>query len=348
MKAQLLRSGLKALYYSGAHRLLASYTQGVGLIFMLHQVNPQRPGQFAPNGILTVRPDFLDGVIRQVRAAGLDIVSLDEARARILQGDAARRFVCFTLDDGYRDNLEHAWPVFRRHGVPITIYVPSDFPQGKGELWWLGLERVIAGNDRVAVTMEASEEVLAAAAVAEKQVAFDRIYWWLRKVDEDRQREFVRKLCARHGVDMESLCRELIMSWDELASLAREPLVTIGAHTVAHYALAKLPAERAACEIEEGAEQIARKLGARPAHFAYPYGDATSAGPREFDLASELGFKTAVTTRKGVVFPEHRDHLTALPRVSLNGAYQSLLYTRLYLTGAPFALRSGFRRLDTD
>ena len=51
---------------------------------------------------------------------------------------------------------------------------------------------------------------------------------------------------------------------------------------------------------------IEAALGMRPAHFAYPVGDRTSAGPREFRIAAELGFKTAVTTRPGVLFPEHR------------------------------------------
>ena len=63
-------------------------------------------------------------------------------------------------------------------------------------------------------------------------------------------------------------------------------------------------------------------LGKRPEHLAYPVGDPTSAGPREFRIAAELGFKTAVTTRPGVLFKAHRDHLTALPRISVNGEFQ--------------------------
>ncbi len=60
-------------------------------------------------------------------------------------------------------------------------------------------------------------------------------------------------------------------------------------------------------------------LGKRSQHLAYPVGDVTSAGPREFRIAAELGFKTAVTTRPGVLFKAHRDHLTALPSFSVNG-----------------------------
>jgi peptidoglycan/xylan/chitin deacetylase (PgdA/CDA1 family) len=136
------------------------------------------------------------------------------------------------------------------------------------------------------------------------------------------------------------------MSWDEIRRLASDPLVTIGSHTKGHYAVAKLCQGRAVDEMDGGAARVAQELGTRPKHFAFPYGDAGSAGPGDFALAGRLGFETAVTTRKGVLFPAHKDHLTALPRVSLNGEYQSLTYTALYLSGAPFALWNGFRAVS--
>ena len=47
--------------------------------------------------------------------------------------------------------------------------------------------------------------------------------------------------------------------------------------------------------------------------------------------------KTGVTTRKGLIHPEHAQELTALPRVSLNGDYQKSRYVKVLLSGAPFA-----------
>lgn len=183
---------------------------------------------------------------------------------------------------------------------------------------------------------------------AQKQDVFQRCYDWLRQVDEDKQRAFIDELCGCYQFDQEALCRELIMNWDEFREMDQDPLVTIGAHTVGHYAVAKLPEGRAHKEMKLGAERIEAETGQRPRHLSYPYGDAGSAGPRDFELAAKLGFRTAVTTRKGNLFADHADHLTALPRVSLNGAYQSLIYTSLYLTGAPFALWNGFRKVDAD
>lgn len=346
LPADLLKPGLKVLYYSGAHRLIAPFSQGIGLIFMLHRVSPVHPGAFAPNRGLMVTPDYLDSVLRDVAAAGLDIVSLDEAHQRIRSGGRARRFACFTLDDGYRDNLEYAYPVFRRHDAPFAIYVPSDFPDGKGELWWVALEEVIGSNDEIRFVAAGGADPVPAATDDEKNEAFARLYGSLRHRDQFAQRDLISQLCADHGVDMGALCRKLIMTWNEIRQLASDPLVTIGAHTVAHYALARLPEETARKEMKLGADRIGEKLGSWPAHLSYPYGDRASAGPREFAIAAELGFKTAVTTRKGVIFPEHASHLTALPRVSLNGDYQSAIFTQLYMSGAPFALWNGFRRVN--
>ena len=346
LRANILKPGMKALYYSGVYRLLAPFAEGIGMIFMLHQVSPKRHGGFSPNRGLMVTPEYLDAVLCDVKQAGLDIVSLEEARSRITSGDTSNRFACFTLDDGYKDNLEYAYPVFSKHKAPFTIYVPSDYPDGKGELWWVGLEEVIASASEIKFKTGNDTARLRCVTVEEKSTAFERIYNHYRKLDTDAQQGLISGLCDAHGVDLDTLCRDLIMTWDEIRQLASDPLVTIGAHTVSHHALAKLPEQRARDEMKHGADRIEKELGAWPEHFSYPYGSPDSAGLREFRIARELGFKTAVTTRKGVLFPEHADHLTALPRVSLNGEYQSSVYTRLYMTGAPFALWNRFRRVN--
>jgi len=147
-------------------------------------------------------------------------------------------------------------------------------------------------------------------------------------------------------VGIAGFCEELCMTWSELAELAADPLVTIGAHTVNHVILKKVPDNVVAAEMRMSAAVTEAALGVRPHHFAYPVGDATSAGPREFGMAAGLGFKTGVTTRPGVLFPEHREHLTALPRISLNGQFQRLRYLRVLLSGTATALWSGFRRVD--
>ena len=71
-----------------------------------------------------------------------------------------------------------------------------------------------------------------------------------------------------------------------------------------------------------------------------------AAGAREFLLAAAVGFKTAVTTRPGMIFPENAAHPTALPRVSLNGHYQDARVLPVLTSGAATAMWNGFRRVD--
>jgi peptidoglycan/xylan/chitin deacetylase (PgdA/CDA1 family) len=332
----LLKTALSALHYSGADSIIAPLTRGIGAIFMLHHVRPEKPDLFEPNRILKVTPRFLEQVIRQVRASGFDILSLDEAQFRLVEGDY-RPFVCFTFDDGYRDNLEFAYPIFKRYELPFTLYVPTEYPDGHGNLWWLALEKVIVRVNALSVKIDGVQRRLRCRSPAEKDAAFHTIYWWLRSIEEDDARAFVTELCE--GIDLEpaSLCSELMLTWAELREMSADPLVTIGAHTRRHYALAKLSLAAARAEMVESVRRIERETGRACRHFSYPYGDETSAGQREFELAKELGLKTAVTSRKGLIHPEHSCQLTALPRVSLNGDYQHPRYVKVLLSGAPFA-----------
>jgi peptidoglycan/xylan/chitin deacetylase (PgdA/CDA1 family) len=282
-----------------------------------------------------------------LRAHDIDIVTMDEAHRHLVEKNFARRFACFTLDDGYRDNRDHALPVFREFGAPCTVYAVSDFADGTGRLWWVALERAVAKASAIEVEIGGRTTRMEANTAAEKQAAFDRLHDWLRALpgEHDVLRE-VAALCVRHGVDESAICRELCMSWDELKAFAGDPLVTIGAHTITHPNLAKQSEQVALNELKTSRERIETALGRPVLHLAYPYGDRIAAGPREFALAKAAGFKTAVTTRPGMLFPESADHMTALQRVSLNGNYQDERILPVLTSGAATAVWNGFRRID--
>ena len=347
LKTTIIRGGLETLYFSGANVFMRPFVSGVGVILTLHHVRPQRPEAFQPNRLLEVTPEFLERVVRYLRRRNLDIVSLDEVYRRLVEGDFARRFVCITIDDGYRDTLQWAYPILKRYDAPFAVYIPTSFPDRLGELWWLALEAVVARNSRVTLRLNDVEQGFDCATVTEKRELFDELYRYVRSLPtEEELRVFVRDLSARYHVDIAEFCNDLCMNWNELTTLAADPLVTIGAHTVNHVMLAKVPERMARSEMAMSRAVIEASLGKRPDHLSYPVGDKTSAGPREFKIAAELGFKTAVTTRPGVLFPEHRDHLMALPRISLNGEHQQLRYVRVLLSGAATAMWNGFRKVD--
>jgi peptidoglycan/xylan/chitin deacetylase (PgdA/CDA1 family) len=347
LRNNVIRAGLGALYFTGAHYLLRPIFAGVGAIFMLHHVRPHRDAEFQPNRHLEITPEFLRAMLAHLRADDVDIITMDEVHQRLVERNFSRRFACFTLDDGYRDNRDFALPVMREFAAPFTVYVASDFAEGTGRLWWIALEMAIAKASAIEAVIGGTTIRLDTSTPAAKQAAFDRLHDWLRRLpgDHDIERE-IASLCARHGVDEIAICRELCMSWDELKPFAADPLISFGAHSITHCNLARQTEAIASQEMSVSRARIEGALQRPVLHLAYPYGDKIAAGPREFALAHAAGFKTAVTTRPGMIFPGSAGHLTALPRVSLNGNYQDTRILPVLTSGTATAMWNGFRRID--
>jgi peptidoglycan/xylan/chitin deacetylase (PgdA/CDA1 family) len=347
LKRTAIRAGLETLYFSGLHHAMRPLCGGIGVILTLHHVRPRRRAQFQTNRILEVTPRYLDAVLKRLRQWNFDIVSLDEMYHRLTTKNFERRFVCFTLDDAYADNLEYAYPIFKKHDAPFALFVPTSFPDRRGELWWVAIESIIAKNDSIGLIMSGREQRLDCRTLGEKRELFEALHAWLRERNSDDEiRQVVRDLAARYHVDIAQICEKQCMTWDQIGELAKDPLATIGAHTVSHPILTKIPTAKVNSELKMSRAVIESVIGKAPTHFAYPFGQRYAAGQREFRAARDVGFKTALTTRPGVLFPEHINQLWSLPRISLNGDFQQLRYLRVLLSGAATALWNGFRRVD--
>jgi peptidoglycan/xylan/chitin deacetylase (PgdA/CDA1 family) len=340
---RLFRAGFRAITAAGADRWLAPAARGRGVILTFHHVRPEPVPGFAPNALLSITPAFLDRTLTLLAARGFDLIGLDQVPERLAAPEGGRPFAVLTFDDGYRDNVEHAQAVLARHGAPWTLFVTSDFAEGRGRLWWIELERAVARLDAVRL---GSGLVLPARTDAEKTAAFETVYRMLRAGPEPVLLEEIARLCREAGFAPGGLARELCLTWDALRDLARDPTVTLGAHTLTHPMLAKHEAGFAQREIAESRARIEAELGRPVRHLSYPVGDPTSAGPREFETARRLGFATAVTTRPGHLFTEHAEHRHALPRVSVNGLHQSDAALASLLSGVPFLAWNRGRRLN--
>jgi peptidoglycan/xylan/chitin deacetylase (PgdA/CDA1 family) len=349
MSPELLRLCFDVLHGSGATRMFAPYLRGRGIIFCLHQVVPGGGNSdgFKPNSQLEVSTEFLDAALSYIKAQGYRLISLSDALAELhIERQDAPPFAVMTLDDGYRDNAEHAAPIFRKHNCPYTIFVSSGIADGTCELWWKALEEVLATNNRVRLPNTESPSEQRVGTDTEKQELWSRLATKMTDMNEIEQRIWIRNLSNTNGVDVEAQCKSLAMHWDELRVIAADPLCTIGAHTVKHFCLSKLPKREMMRQMSESAARIEQELGKPPRFIAYPYGDLDHAGPREFTAASELGFQAAVTTRKGVIFSQHRNHRFALPRVMMSGRYQQLKYLDALMSGVPLALLNKFRKVN--
>ena len=344
VKQQVIGAGFAFLKTTRLHRGVAPFVKGQGAILTFHHVRPWMGDAFAPNRLLEITPDFLDAALTRIKALGFDLVSMDEAVRRMGEG-RARPFVALTFDDGYRDNAEHALPILETHAAPFTLYVTTGFADRTARLWWVELEAAIRALDAVDIDVDGVRVAMPAGTLAEKAAAFRAIYWLLREGPEARLLAVIAGLMARAGLTSEALVAKLCLDWDGVRAIARHPLCAIGAHTLTHPMLAKHDEATVRRELVDSRRGIEERIGLPVRHLSYPVGDPTSAGTREFTLAAEVGFSSGVTTRPGMIFPAHRDHATALPRLSVNGNWQSSASLEVLLSGLPSAIWNKGRRV---
>jgi peptidoglycan/xylan/chitin deacetylase (PgdA/CDA1 family) len=344
-----LKASLDVLHYSGATRLLRRFTQGQGAIFCLHHVCPGggRNVGFAPNHQLEISPEFLDATLTHLTAAGYEFLSIGAAVEKMQAGGSqGRPFAVLTLDDGYKDNLIYAAPIFRKHNCPYTIYVTPKIAEGTCELWWRVLEQVIGGGDGFDGAINGVQTAYATRTIEEKNNAARKLFPIIKTLPEHEQRRWIRDVALQRGIDVNGYCRSVAMTWDEIRGINSDPLCTIGAHTVNHFAVARLDEDESFSEQAQSKAMIEAEINEEVAHFAYPYGDEPAAGVRDFKLAQKAGYTSAVTTRKGLIFSGHEKHLFALPRVMVSGRYQEIRYLDALISGVPFALLNKFRQIN--
>lgn len=322
---------LELAHASGLWRLLEPSRGGAGIILKFERVRPARDAAFQPLKASEVTPQFLHRVIAALKRWPYDIVSLEEACRRAKASQSGRRFVALTFDGGTRDFLEYAWPLLSGHQVPFTLYLPSAFPDRLGRMWWLALEQVIARQDRINVMVDDVRRYFETADVAGKYHAHHYLDGWLRSLPPRALDVAVDDLCQRYDVDLAALSRAATMTWDDVAIFAGDPLATIGTSTLNYSILANLDDTAAKREMAMGQAVAEAAIPISPRHFAYPFGDTTSFGPRDVAMAAEQGFASAVTSVPGVVKPEANWH--ALPRLAWDGRRSSLRVLRVMMAG---------------
>jgi peptidoglycan/xylan/chitin deacetylase (PgdA/CDA1 family) len=332
----LTRLGFELAYFSGFARIMQRRTGGAGVILRFERVRPRRATGFQPLKPHEITPRFLDRTIRALKRWNFDLVSMDEACRRSVTLAQPRRFACLTFDGGSKDLMISAYPVLRKYGVPFTVYLPTAFPDGLGEAWWLALEAVIAREDRISLMMDRNEQRFEVGTTSEKTQLYDFLYRWMRNLPPADLSFAIKDLCKRYSVDLAALTREASLDWEDLATLAADPLVTIASATVNYPVLANLRDADAQREITMGKAVAQAAFHRDVRHFAYPFGDRESWRRQHAAMSGEAGFTSAASAIPGVVEAEGRTDLHALPRIAWDGRCRSLRILRVILSGLPF------------
>ena len=292
-----------------------------GIILMFHEIHGSDE-DYVQSFRTGCSASYLESAIVALRRDRWDIVSLDEAMLRLAADSASHRFAVLTFDDGYRDTLTRALPVLERHRAPFTVYVPPDALTRELNCWWLGLRALFQRYDTVEVA--AMDARLECRDSAGKIAAYTLAKQWVHQ--DYRRTAALDDSLSRYAISLGELNDAYFLTSSELRDLARHPLVSIGAHSMSHRALANLEASEMEREMSASRQYLEQLLDRPVLHFAYPYGNALACGDREFRAAEALGFRSAVTTLEAPVFAGHRRCPHQLPRLGLSGTVAHLDY----------------------
>lgn len=309
-------------HVSGLSRALAFRYRGRGIIFALHSIVDD--DAFHPDYTLRCPVGKLAWILRRLRQQQLDLVTLDEAVER-LTAPTARPFAAFTFDDGFADSLTKALPVMEKFAAPFTVYVPTSMIARDIDAWWFGAAELVRSHDRIELPTLGSFQCA-------DRSSKHRTYSALETAIHNNfdLLPAMREAIEAAGIKIPALVDREALTEKQLRLLSQHPLVTIGGHTTSHLNLARASAATVRAEMADNRKFLQELTGAPVAHNAYPFGHAGACGVREAEISRSLGFRTAVTTRAGMIFPEHRNHLHALPRVCLTrDESASMLYCKL-------------------
>lgn len=308
------------VYKSRISKLCRPLYSGIGHILLFHRVSDQN--KYTITKGLQISKSFLCKVIEYFIYEKIDIVNLDECYSRITSNNRAKRFVSFTFDDGYADNLTEALPIFEKYNIPFSVFLSTGYPDNKVVLWWYLLEEFIQTKDKIEFSIENIHYKYNTNTPEARNDAFWKIRRHILDCDESNLLQRLAEILNTDENSLFDLTRSLAMTWDQVKELSKNSLVTIGAHTINHLALSKLSEERAIEEMQNSQKIIQDKINKEVSYFAYPIGTSSEAGNREYKMAEKCNFKMAFTAEKGNIFKHHANEIYSLPRIGINENWQ--------------------------
>jgi peptidoglycan/xylan/chitin deacetylase (PgdA/CDA1 family) len=256
--------------------------------------------------------DILARYTRPTTAAGL--------RAAVDRGRVLPTTVVVTFDDGYADLATDVAPRLARAGIPATMFLVSRAVDRDREFWWDGLERALLGAGtptaplRLTIDGRVRRWHPSDTADAAARAAVHRSVWTALRARPPEERDaLVEAVLDWAGLPSEPRATQRTLRAAQLARLAGDGLVEIGAHTANHPWLAGLDPDRQRREIEDGRSELEEHVGRPVESFAYPHGGPDDVGPGTVDLVRRAGFRSAFLATPGRLGARRDVHI--LPRL---------------------------------
>src|SRR5262249_53978843 len=135
--------------------------------------------------------------------AHYDVVLLSRMVERIIAREPLPpRLAAVTIDDGYRDAYEVAYPLLRRYGVSASLFVVTEFADRRAWIWndkarFLTQQ---AAPQRLTMKIQESELRLELNGTTSRRDASERINSIIKRVPDESKEEAIERLSLALGV----------------------------------------------------------------------------------------------------------------------------------------------------
>ncbi|MFL5763464.1 MAG: polysaccharide deacetylase family protein [Bacteroidia bacterium] len=293
-------------------------------IFLLHRVSPEKDPLWNP-----ISPERFDAIVARI-CKKYSVVSLENIILGGNTGEYQKPLAAIVFDDGYRDFLEYALPILKKHKCPSSIYVVTDCVTGQRPPWTYILDHHFLHSKKQDLELDTSllPEALKKTKFGstEEKLAFASAFkLYLKKIPNAKRLSLLHQ--ALGSLNDTAIPDNLMLNWNELGLISKEN-VEIGSHSVSHPLLAQLESEtELEREIRDSGMIIQQKLGAFPKAISYPIG---SVDQKVKAVAKKCGYQLGLAVDQQFYDSNVHDRFE-IPRVELYS--QSMLKTNLRISG---------------
>ena len=226
------------------------------------------------------------------------VLDLQEAIERMEGHELPERAVVVTLDDGYRDNYLHVFPVLKQLGISATIFLATGVIGNSKVLWHDHVCRMISQTSAKKLNNYGSSDAYALDTLEGKRLAQIGVLWFLRTLKDEERVEKIQSLACELEVSEVTLDPELMLNWTDIKEMRRAG-IRFGAHTVTHPILSRLSLDEVVQELRQSKETIEQELQETISTFAYPSGRPQDYTEEIKEIVKQEGFRCAVSTMAG-------------------------------------------------
>ncbi len=305
------------MHFSGVLSTLSSKRfRGRGFVLMYHRVvlNTEENGVPLQPGMYVLDRTFE----RQVRflRESFHVVPLPEMVAMLRSGKDMSRHCAITFDDGWRDNFTIAYPILKKHDIPATVFLATDYIGTDKWFWpeevsWCvsqyydkGMISELADATKIGhVHQHVSSQV-------DKKFLVHTIIERLKEYSPEDRDEVLRILESSFPGRVQE---RLLMNWEEANSMFDSGLIYFGSHTAGHVMLDQVDKKKVHMELVSSKNSLKNMLGIDSPIFAYPNGRTTDTA---VSVLKELNYTAAVTTQRGYVRGD--TPLFGIPRIGIH------------------------------